>query len=665
VLNKEIPFLRIGLPFCIGILSGRYLKPSDAALVSLTVVSVALFLISIYFNKRQVNLVYGLAISLAMISTGASLYRMEKERLTDLKPVVSGFIGTVMEYPDEKGKISRLVVKLAFREENNVPEPVNGSLFINIRTAPIVRSLIPGDIIKLTCLPVEITNRGNPDEFDYRFYMENRGIRYSASAVEKDLIYVISPSHRKFSHRALIIRERIISMYEQRGIRGEQLALIAAITLGQKNLLEPEQKQDFMKAGIMHVMAVSGLHAVILSMFVFSLLFFLKGRLNIIRVGLTVIFLWLFAFITGLTPSVLRATIMFTFIQTGKIMKRNVNNVNSVLASALLLMAGKPSVLFDAGFLLSYSAVLFIICFYDRMYNLLDFKNRMADLIWQSVCVTLVAQLGTLPLTISLFNRFPVYFILTNTVIVPLTSLIIIISCLIPLTFPLKFISQPVALVLKMLTGFTGNLTGKAASLPMSSVNTFGMGPLESFLLFAFIFLILYYIFNRKSIKIFYPLLLLLAFSVASAIRDLSGLRTNELIVYNSPGSYTVGIKRGKYLDLYSDKSSPSPEAIRHCAMRNLKVRLKTVTGTVTAFKAGEKKIVITGHLNKYIIKEINPDIIVFYGKKPGLTEQGLSINAGTIVIYTWANSINTPGGKTFNNAAHSVRMAGAFRLKL
>ena len=113
--------------------------------------------------------------------------------------------------------------------------------------------------------------------------MENHGIKYYSFARADDIIRFGQPAHRKLKHRALIIREKIIGMYKERGITGDRLALVAAITLGQKNMLDPEQKQIFVKAGIMHIMAVSGLHAVIMSLFVFNLLFFMKRRLNFLK----------------------------------------------------------------------------------------------------------------------------------------------------------------------------------------------------------------------------------------------------------------------------------------------------------------------------------------------------------------------------------------------
>ena len=222
---------------------------------------------------------------------------------------------------------------------------------------------------------MEIENRGNPVEFDYRFYMKNNHIRYYTFINSGDILFHKSPIHRSPSFKALIIRNKIIEMYKERGITGKKLALVAAMTLGQKNMLDPEQKQIFINAGVMHIMAVSGLHTVILSLFVFNLLFFLKRRFNALRIVITILFLWAFAFVTGLTPSVLRATLMFSFLHAGNLMKRKVNGINSVLASAFVLILIRPSVIFDAGFLLSYSAVIYIIAFYKDFYNKCSLKT--------------------------------------------------------------------------------------------------------------------------------------------------------------------------------------------------------------------------------------------------------------------------------------------------
>ena len=348
------------------------------------------------------------------------LYTAEKARISDLAHEETIYKGILDDIPEEKEHTWKMAVRLTGISKNGCLQPVGGSLLLYHRKDADPCSFLPGDELTIKCRTEPIISRGNPSEFDYRFYMENQGIRYLSFTESSDIISHNTPDRRKLKYSALIIREKILEMFLERGISEKRLGLVAAMTLGQKNLLDPEQKQYFIKAGVMHIMAVSGLHTVILSLFIFRMLFFLKGKLNIVRILITLLMLWIFAFITGLTPSVLRATLMYSFLQAGKAMKREVNPVNSILASAFILIMIRPSVIFDAGFLLSYSAVIFIICFYRDLYLKIIFTHRIPDLIWQSAAVTIIAQAGTLPLTIMLFNRFPVWFILSNIIIVPL-----------------------------------------------------------------------------------------------------------------------------------------------------------------------------------------------------------------------------------------------------
>jgi competence protein ComEC len=454
-------------------------------------------------------------------------------------------------------------------------------------------------------------------------------------------------------------------MFRESGVKGERLALVSAITLGQKSMLDPEQKLNFIKAGVMHIMAVSGLHAIILSLFVFNILFFMKGRYNIFRVGITILILWSFAFVTGLTPSVLRATLMYTFLQSGKLLKRPANSINSVLASAFFLILIKPSVIFDAGFLLSYSAVLYIICFYNGIYQLISFKNWFIDKIWQSAAVTIVAQAGTLPLTIMLFNRFPTYFILANITIVPVSNLLIITGCLIPIFFRLPIIAKFLALLLNHLTGLTELLTSEAASLPYSSIENIGSTSLECICLSGTIFLFSLWLMKKKSFPLYYPLLLFLLLAIAGTKKDVVSKTTNEIIVYNTPGSSTIGIRTGKILNLYADSSLVVPEVKRHCATLGLKIKSTLINNNYRCIAAGGKKILMTNYLNNEIIRNFVPDFLILTGSNPRVSNDADLVHfSGCIIVsseprtgfYLHRNSI-IPATKPI----YYVRHSGAF----
>jgi len=669
VLHKEIPFLRIIVPLCAGIVSGLYFTPGLSFIIAFAVIIILCFFVGLRFNRFITNPVYGVSLTLALYLTGLIIYKNEKEDISVLPHGEAIYSGYLDEYPEEKENTFRLLLKINKKTCREGQAHVNGTILLYIKKDQAVASMLPGDRLVVRCSPVEIKSRGNPYEFDYRFYMETRGIRYSAFADSTDIISHSVPERRKVIHRALMIREKIISMFRERGISGERLALVSAITLGQKNMLDPEQKNWFIKAGIMHIMAVSGLHAVILSLFIFKLLFFLKGRLNILRVFITLILLWSFAFVTGLTPSVLRATLMFSFLQAGNLLKRPANGINSVLASAFVLIVMRPSVIFDAGFLLSYSAVIYIIAFYRDFYSKITFRHKVTDWIWQSAAITIIAQAGTLPLTILLFNRFPTWFILSNVIIVPVSSLVIIAGALVPLTYPIGFLSHLVARILDFLTGLTETLTEKAASLPLASIENIGMTTIECILLTIVIFLFTRFLLTKKSFSVIYPLSALLLFLFAGTMRVISTRTTSQLIVYNTQGVLTVGIREGRRINLYSDTIVVGQEVKRHCAVLSLKPEIKVVGESPIIIRACNKKILITENVTEKMIKHANPDVLILSGTRPvvsGNIGPGEKISA--VVISPEAFSgFRFPVKAAAINAdiVHYVRRDGAFNLQL
>ena len=666
MLHKEIPFLRIVMPLCLGIITGLYIHPQIYVCIVLIIICSSGFIISLFFNRQLNNYFYGPVISLALFFCGLILYTNEKNNISELKPVKTVFISTLTDYPEEKPNTYMLTVKLGRIAAADGGRPVKGSMVLYHKKDSLAGSLLPGDILVFRCTPAEISNRGNPYEFDYRFYMQSRGIKYYAFTGKKDLISIHPPDRRKLRYQALMVREKIIKMYEERGITGERLGLVASVTLGQKNHLDPEQKQNFINAGIMHIMAVSGLHAVIISLLVLRLLFFLKGRLNVLRIIITILIIWAFAFVTGLTPSVLRATLMFSFLQAGNLLKRRVNSVNSVLASAFVLILARPSVIFDAGFLLSYAAVLFIIVFYQDLYLKVHFENWLPDQIWQSVAVTLTAQAGTLPLTVMLFNRFPTYFILTNAILVPLSSLMIIIGCLVPLTFPVVFLSKYLAVVLDKLTGILEYLTEKAASLPLAVIDNIGMTPVECILLTLAIYLSLFFLLKNQSISIKFPIAAFILFSGAGIIKGIVAGRGNELIVYSTPGGSNVGIKTGRTLNIFSGQEKIANEVTRHAAALGLPVKEKILNCKPCYFRAGKEYILITDSLRLNWLRWIDPTIIILTGSNPYIERNipQMMLKEKLIITTLASSSFHRPyrTGLSQNNSIWSVRKSGAYR---
>lgn len=618
MFRTGIPFIRILLPFCGGIVSGLYIEPGPGIILTALMITVSAIIFTFRYNRRPVNYYYSIPLFASLFLAGLALYSAEKNSISDLEPVKALFTGKVCDFPVEKANSWLLSVSLDKSLAGDEVRNVRGSVLLYLAKGDSTAfRLRPGDDILFYARPVELVNRNNPCEFDYRFYMERKHTRYYAFVTGQEIISVTRPSLRNARAVALILREKMISIYRHRGISGDNLAIIAAITLGERDLLEPELKQEFIKAGIIHVMAVSGLHIGILSLFIYSILFFLGHRLRILRVILVILILWCFAFITGMTPSVMRATLMFSLIQAGHIMKRDVNNINLVLASAFIILLLRPSTLFDSGFLLSYSAVIPIIAYYKGLYNKLSFKYRIPDRIWQVVCVTLLAQAGTFPLTVMLFNRFPSYFLLTNLLIVPVASLVVMAGCLVWITFPLGPVSGIVTIMLDRLSGIILFLTSHAASLPDSTIENIGMTIPECILLIVSILTTIHFIVNRDSISIRWPVLFFIVFFTVKSISLITLENSNELIVYNSNNNTTAGIRYGRRLEIFTNLDSLPGEVTRHASAAGLRTVYNYLDASPLYVRTRDANILICRDLQDYKFTNDTTDFFIITGTRP------------------------------------------------
>ncbi len=268
-----------------------------------------------------------------------------------------------------------------------------------------------------------------------------------------------------------------------------------------------------------------------------------------------------------------------------------------------------------------------------------------------------------------LFNRFPTWFILSNIIIVPLSSLVVITGVLVPLTFPVLFLSQIIARILDFLTGLTEMLTERASSLPLSTIENIGISGIECIFLTVTIFLFTRFLLSRKSVSVLYPLTGLLLFVAAGTVRDIPTRRSGELIVYNTTGYTTVGIRTGRILNTFTDTILSDPDVNRHCAMLNLKERRNVITGNACFIKAGRENVLITGNLTGSLMKSTSPDIVILTGSKPGIDnniQPDGSLRA--LVIGCEASRrfrLPRTTGTLTSDTIHFVRSDGAFHRRL
>lgn len=274
-------------------------------------------------------------------------------------------------------------------------------------------------------------NRGADIGFDYAAYLFRQGVSGTAYAPAGS--WRQGPGHRPpgLKRRALQWRDELVGCYRAWGFAGDELSVIAALTLGDKSELDADLRASYSVAGASHVLALSGLHLGIVVAILSTLLLWrpTSRRVLWVRGLLLLAALWAFAFLTGLSGSVVRSAVMFTVLIVGRCLGRRGLLLNSLALAAFAMLLYDPFYLYDVGFQLSFMAVagiaLFMPVFRRRAYKgRLRVVRHAHDLLWVSVA----AQLGVAPLIACYFDNFPVYFLLTNLLVIPLSWCILVAS---------------------------------------------------------------------------------------------------------------------------------------------------------------------------------------------------------------------------------------------
>jgi len=288
-----------------------------------------------------------------------------------------------------------------------------------------------GDCMLVSIRPQKPEPPLDPKAFDYASWLRNKGI--CATAYVASYAWKLQSKPSMLSVRAIAekMRSMLLSRFSAAGISGEEYSMVSALTLGSVQLLTPETKKEFSISGVSHILSVSGLHvAVVFAVLEFMLSFFNRfEKLKVVKQVLIIAVLWCYAFMTGLSPSVIRSAFMFSMIAFGMCLHRKSHTINTVLFSAFILLLWKPSFLFDLGFDLSYCAVISIVVMHERLTSSWKPSSKIIGYFWQMICLSGVAQLGTAPLTIYHFHQFPNYFLLNNLIAVPFSGMIIYLAC--------------------------------------------------------------------------------------------------------------------------------------------------------------------------------------------------------------------------------------------
>ena len=302
----------------------------------------------------------------------------------------------------------------------------SGKLLFSLSVDSTLEKLQVDDEFRVHAKPDGIRPPLNPHQFNYKDYLEKLGIYhqirsdFASITIEKNA----SPT---LLGRASSFREHIISKLRRENFGSEELAVIQALLLGQRDDISEHTYNNYKNAGAIHILAVSGLHVGIL-LFLLEFLFSPLERLpkgKTLKLILIVLLLWSYAFIAGLSPSIVRAVTMFSFVAYSLYLNRPTNSFNIIALSMLFILMVKPLFLFQVGFQMSYAAVFAIVWIYPKLQRFWFPENIIIRKTWQLLSVSVAAQLGVLPISLFYFHQFPALFFVSNLLIIPFLGLIL------------------------------------------------------------------------------------------------------------------------------------------------------------------------------------------------------------------------------------------------
>jgi competence protein ComEC len=566
----QTPFFRFVISFIVGILFQINYPIINVAIIYIlsTLLFVTLLFILLKLPQNySTNKIWGVIISLVLFISGMHSVNIKQQNIFNFKNSEYTFIATIIEQPEEKDKSIKTVLKIDCIKDSLSWIKNSSQILCYFQLDSSTLHLNLGDQIIAKSKLNEIKHSGNPYSFNYKNYLSYKDI-YNQCYLKTDHFKIMA--HDKGAIIRILsckARQMLLNIYQRNNITGDEFAVLSALTLGYKNELTPELKESFSTSGAMHILAVSGLHVGIIFIILCKLLFPLQRNKygKIIQSVIIITILFFYAFLTGLSDSVLRATIMFSFISIGKMFTRQVNIYNSISASAFILLIINPYSIMNVGFQLSFAAVISIVFFQPKIYSLLSFKNKIPDYFWQLISVAIAAQIGTFPITIYYFEQFPAYFIITNIIIIPIATLIVYGAILLFIMSFSSILTLYISKGLSLITFILNSSVNLIKQLPYSKIDGLNIDAYELIILILLIFTISFFIIIKKLNMFKYSIWLLLSLIFYNVSSDYLKSKKSVLTVHNISGISAINfIEKNKALFIYNKEFNTNEKNIKY-----------------------------------------------------------------------------------------------------
>lgn len=412
------------------------------------------------------------------------------------------YVAVVAGFEEEKEKSWKVEARVQHIFDGEVWRPVSGKVLWYFSKADFPAPFAYGDQLLIQGSPRELNPPSNPGEFDYKRFLTFKKIYHQQFLRKESVHWITNDPPYEIMAYALKARRWAEGVLENHIRSDRERAVASALILGVKDGLDNELVQAYASSGAMHVLAVSGLHVGIIYLI---LMLFLKpfkkwkyGKW--VLAAISIVVLWSYAFVTGLSPSVLRAVTMFSVIALSRPLNYTTNIYNTLAVAAFILLLYEPYLIMSVGFQLSFLAVIGIVYIQPKLAQLWEPNNWALDKVWQVTCVSLAAQLATFSLGLLYFHQFPVYFLVSNLFVIPGAFVSLLTGIVLLVVSPVEVLATWTGQLLEGILWLLNYLVFAVEQWPVSLINNIYITTTQSWLIVGVVVFMLLLLQYRKFV---------------------------------------------------------------------------------------------------------------------------------------------------------------------
>lgn len=546
----------------------------------------------------------------------------------------------------------------------------SGEVLLYIENKKQKKLVIPGDILTIQSQLKEIPGALNPDQFDYAENLKRQHILHKITVAPEDIFKepAVAKSKYRLAHQ---FRSQIVKNLNHHPFTEKQKSIMKALLLGQRQDISKETFSQYRDAGAIHLLAVSGLHVGILFLifnFILRPLHYFGKKGTILKTILCIVLLWCFAVIAGLSPSVLRAVTMFSFLSVGLHLRSRASSYNSLLLSLFVLLCFQPHLIFSIGFQLSYVAVFFILWLQPYFYSFYKPRNKIDKIAWETTTVTISAQLGLLPLTLFYFHQFPLLFFIANLIIIPFLGGILGLGILVLFLSEIHILPDIAVTIYGSLIDTMNFIIAWVAEKESFIVRDISFSKAMLFISYPIIILSILLLKKFSTFKVYIMSVLILFGILLSTYEKYIHTSQDSLLLFHQPKKTILGRKQGNELILLIKDSLDQEVADR--ILKNYKIHHHIYetynTDLKNVYQYNNQKILFINKSGVYKIKDLHPEIVVLTDSPQIHFEAMINYLCPTMIIADGSNyksflDLWERSSKKYDISFHRTDTQGAF----